>query len=76
MELVISKEIDGSVVVDSPDLAGSPAVGRAKNSIYKALGMWMINNQGRLKESGITISLDPSAQEFEQRRREKELAKR
>lgn len=45
--LTISKEADGSFVVDDHDLPGSPHIGRGK-TIEAAIGSWFIGNSTRL----------------------------
>lgn len=71
MKLSIKKE-DKLFVVDAPEWSGSPRVGRGR-TMLEAIGSWLHNNQDFMD---VEFELEGSVQETEQRRRQRELAKR
>lgn len=72
MKLVVSRAGPGRFLVDSPDLPGSPPVGRG-HTVNSALGNWLHNNQTRM---GAQVSVDETVAQYEHRRRRRELRTR
>jgi hypothetical protein len=71
MKLTIRKE-GSQFVVDNKAFAGAPRLGRGR-TMLEAIGSWLHNNQDFMD---VEFELEGSVLETEQRRRQRELAKR